>query len=59
VPVNKISQFEEDLLYYVAQNHPELKKELAAKPKIDDALAAQLKQIITTFKEKGGFGAKP
>jgi F-type H+-transporting ATPase subunit alpha len=59
VPVNKISQFEEDLLYYVAQNHPELKKELAAKPKIDDALAAQLKQIITTFKEKGGYGAKP
>lgn len=59
VPVNKISQFEEDLLYYVEQNHPELKKELAAKPKIDDALAAQLKQIITTFKEKGGYGAKP
>jgi F-type H+-transporting ATPase subunit alpha len=59
VPVNKVTQFEEDLLYYVAQHHPELKKELAAKPKIDDALATQLKQIITTFKEKGGYGAKP
>jgi F-type H+-transporting ATPase subunit alpha len=59
VPVNKISRFEEDLLYYVAQNHPEVKKELATKGKIDDALAAQLKQIITTFKQKGGYGAQP
>jgi F-type H+-transporting ATPase subunit alpha len=59
VPVNKVSQFEEDLLYYVAQHHPEMKKELGAKPKIDEALAAQLKQIITTFKQKGGYGAQP
>jgi len=59
VPVNKISQFEEDLLYYVAQHQPELKKELTTKGKIDDALASQLKQIITTFKEKMGYGAKP
>lgn len=59
VQVNKISQFEEDLLYYVAQHHPELKKELTTKPKIDDALAGQLKQIITTFKQKMGYGAQP
>jgi F-type H+-transporting ATPase subunit alpha len=59
VPVNKVSQFEEDLLYYVAQHHPEMKKELGAKPKIDEALTAQLKQIITTFKQKGGYGAQP
>jgi F-type H+-transporting ATPase subunit alpha len=59
VAVNKISQFEEDLLYYVTQHHPELKKELTTKGKIDDALAAQLKQTITTFKEKMGYGAKP
>ena len=59
VPVNKIGQFEEDLLYYATQHHPELKKELATKGKIDDALATQLKQIITTFKQKGGYGAQP
>jgi F-type H+-transporting ATPase subunit alpha len=57
VPVNKVRQFEEDLLFYVAQHHPELKKELATKGKIDDAFATQLKQIIATFKQKMGYGA--
>jgi len=59
VPVNKVRQFEEDLLFYVAQHHPELKKELAAKGKIDDAFATQLKQIIATFKQKMGYEAQP
>ncbi len=58
VPVNKIRQFEEDLLHYVAQHHPEAKKDIVAKSKIDDAFSAQLKQIITTFKEKMGYGGK-
>jgi F-type H+-transporting ATPase subunit alpha len=57
IPVNKVRQFEEDLLFYVAQHHPELKKELVAKGKIDDAFATQLKQIIATFKQKMGYGA--
>ncbi|MEW6245795.1 MAG: F0F1 ATP synthase subunit alpha [Nitrospirota bacterium] len=58
VPVNKIRQFEEDLLHYVAQHHPEVKKDIVAKSKIDDAFGAQLKQIITAFKQKMGYGGK-
>ncbi len=58
VPVNKIRQFEEDLLHYVAQHHPEVKKDIVAKSKIDDAFSAQLKQIITAFKQKMGYGQK-
>ncbi|WP_447978795.1 F0F1 ATP synthase subunit alpha [Candidatus Nitrospira bockiana] len=57
VPVDKIRQFEDDLLHYVAQHHPQVKKDLVAKSKIDDAFAAELKQIITTFKQKMGYGA--
>src|SRR5579884_769111 len=58
VPVNKIRQFEEDLLHYVAQHHPEVKKDIVTKSKIDDAFGAQLKQIITAFKQKMGYGGK-
>ncbi len=58
VPVNKIRQFEEDLLHYVAQHHPEVKKDIVAKNKIDDAFGALLKQIITAFKQKMGYGGK-
>jgi F-type H+-transporting ATPase subunit alpha len=58
VPVNKVRRFEEDLLFYVSQHHPDLKKELATKGKIDDAFATQIKQIIATFKEKMGYGAR-
>ncbi len=58
VPVNKIRQFEEDLLQYVAQHHPEVKKDIVVKSKIDDAFSAQLKQIITVFKQKMGYGQK-
>ncbi len=58
IPVNKIRQFEEDLLHYVAQHHPEVKKDIVVKSKIDDAFSAQLKQIITMFKQKMGYGQK-
>jgi F-type H+-transporting ATPase subunit alpha len=58
VAVRKIREFEDELLRYVAQHHPEIKKTLTTKPKIDDALAAELKQIIVTFKQKMGFGAQ-
>ena len=58
VPVNKVRQFEEDLLHYVTQQHPEIKKEVVAKAKIDDAFGGQLKEIIKTFKQKMGYGEK-
>jgi F-type H+-transporting ATPase subunit alpha len=59
VPPDKIRQFEEDLHRHVTEHHPQIKKDLATKNKIDEAFGAQLKQIITTFKQKMGYGAKP
>ena len=59
VPVDKIRQFEEDLLHYVTQHHPQIKKDVVTKGKIDEAFAAELKQIMTTFKQKMGYGANP
>jgi F-type H+-transporting ATPase subunit alpha len=58
VAVDKVRQFEEDLLHYVTQHHPELRKEIASISKIDDAVGTKLKQMITTFKQKMGYGAK-
>ncbi len=59
VPVDKVRQFEEDLLHYVTQHHPDLRKEIATISKIDDAVGAKLKQMIAAFKLKMGYGAKP
>jgi len=58
VPVDKVLEFETDLLHYVQQNHPELKKEIASIGKIDDKVTGRLKEIIATFKQKMGYGAK-
>ncbi len=57
VPLDKIRQFEEELLRYAAEHQPQMKKDLVAKPKIDEAVGGQLKQIITEFKGKMGYGA--
>ena len=53
-----MQQFEADLLHYVQQHHPELKKELASIGKIDDKVAGRLKEIIAAFKQKMGYGGK-
>src|SRR4029078_3210064 len=58
VPVDRVQQFEGDLLHYIQQNHAELKKEVASIGKIDDKVAARLKEMIVTFKQKMGYGAK-
>ncbi|MDH4085662.1 MAG: F0F1 ATP synthase subunit alpha [Nitrospira sp.] len=58
VPVDKVLQFEADYLHYVQQNHAELKKEVTTIGKIDDKVGGRLKEIITTFKQKMGYGAK-
>ena len=55
---SKVRQFEEDLIHYMSQQHPEVKKEVVSKSKIDDALGNQLKEIIKTFKQKMGYGEK-
>ncbi|MSQ77237.1 MAG: F0F1 ATP synthase subunit alpha [Nitrospiraceae bacterium] len=58
VAVDKVRQFEEDLLHYVTQQHPELRKEITSISKIDDAVGLKLKQMLATFKQKMGYGAK-
>jgi F-type H+-transporting ATPase subunit alpha len=58
VPVDKVQQFEADLLHHVHQHHPELKKDIASIGKIDDKVAGRLKEILATFKQKMGYGAK-
>ncbi|TLY24753.1 MAG: F0F1 ATP synthase subunit alpha, partial [Nitrospirae bacterium] len=59
VPVDQVQQFEADLLHYVQQHHHELKKEIASIGKIDDKVAGRLKELLATFKQKMGYGAKP
>jgi F-type H+-transporting ATPase subunit alpha len=54
-----VQQFEADLLHYVQQHHPELKKEIASIGKIDDKVGGRLKEILAAFKHKMGYGAKP
>src|SRR5690348_17331632 len=58
VPVDKVQQFEGDFLHYVQQHHPDLKKEIASIGKIDDKVGGRLKELLTTFKQKMGYGAK-
>jgi len=58
VPVDQVLQFETDFLRYVQQHHMDLKKEIASISKIDDKVKERLKDIITTFKQKMGYGAK-
>ena len=58
VPVDKVLQFEADLLHYVAQNHQDMRKDIATVGKIDDKVGGKLKEIIATFKQKMGYGAK-
>jgi len=58
VAVDKVQQFEADYLRYVQQHHPDLKKEITSISKIDDKVGERLKEILTTFKQKMGYGAK-
>ncbi|MCW5616440.1 MAG: F0F1 ATP synthase subunit alpha [Rhodocyclaceae bacterium] len=58
VPVDKVQQFEADFLHHVQQNYPDLKKEVASIGKIDDKVGSRLKDILSTFKQKMGYGGK-
>ena len=58
IAVDRVQQFEEDFLRYVQQHHPDLKKEIGSIAKIDDKVAGRLKEILVTFKQKMGYGAK-
>jgi F-type H+-transporting ATPase subunit alpha len=55
VPVNKIREFEQDLMAYVKEKHASIRDEVKTKKKIDDEFGGQLKQIITEFKKSKGY----
>ena len=55
VPVNKIRDFEKDLMTYIKEKHANLGSEVKSKKKIDDEFGGQLKQIITEFKKSKGY----
>ncbi|MGE3154973.1 MAG: F0F1 ATP synthase subunit alpha [Nitrospiraceae bacterium] len=58
VPVNKIRQFEEDFLAYVKQKHQQIRQDVTAKGKIDDAFGGELKKMLTSFKQEYGYTTK-
>ena len=55
VPVDKIREFEQDLIAYVKEKHAMIRDEVKSKKKIDDEFGGQLKQIITEFKKTKGY----
>ncbi len=55
VPVNKVREFEEGLLAYVKERHPQLREDIVAKKKIDDEFGGQLKQVIADYKKTKQF----
>ena len=55
VPVNKIREFEKDLMAYIKEKHGAIRDEVKNKKKIDDEFGGQLKQIITEFKKSKGY----
>ncbi len=55
VPVNKIKEFEQELLGYVKTKYSQIRDDVKSKKKIDDEFGGQLKQIITDFKKSKGY----
>ncbi len=52
VPVNKVRQFEEELLEYVKREQAQIQRDIVAKGKLDDELTAELKKMLAAFKSK-------
>ncbi len=55
VPVNRVRQFEEELLAYVTREHPKIQRDIVAKGKLDDELTTDLRNMLTKFKSKLGY----
>ena len=55
VPVTKVRAFEEGLLTYIKERHPQLREEVVARKKIDDEFGGQLKQVISEYKKTKQF----
>ena len=55
VPVNKVREFEEGLLAFIKERHPQLREAVVTKKKIDDEFGGQLKQAIAEYKQTKQF----
>jgi F-type H+-transporting ATPase subunit alpha len=58
VPVAKVRLFEEELLEYFTEKHPEIQREIVSKGKLDDELIIKLKETIGSFKTTLRYLAK-
>jgi F-type H+-transporting ATPase subunit alpha len=50
VPVAKVRLFEQELLEYFTEQHPEIQREIVSKGKLDEELIIKLKATIGSFK---------
>ncbi|MDD3576262.1 MAG: F0F1 ATP synthase subunit alpha, partial [Halothiobacillus sp.] len=55
IPVDKINDFETALHDYAATNAKDLAEKIGDNGNFNDEIAAQLKQVIETFKAKGVY----
>lgn len=55
VPVNKIREFEQNLLAFIKEKYPKIREDIVTKKKIDDEFGGKLKSIITEFKTSKGY----
>ncbi|GJL70314.1 MAG: hypothetical protein NPIRA06_29490 [Nitrospirales bacterium] len=55
VPVNKIREFEQNLLAFIKEKYPNIREEVVTKKKIDDEFGGKLKNIVSEFKQSKGY----
>ncbi|MBA3612919.1 MAG: F0F1 ATP synthase subunit alpha [Nitrospirales bacterium] len=55
VPVNKIREFEQNLLAFIKEKYPNIREDIVTKKKIDDEFGGKLKSIISEFKTSKGY----
>lgn len=55
VPVNKIREFEHNLLAFIKEKYPNIREDIVTKKKIDDEFGGTLKSIISEFKTSKGY----
>ena len=52
IPVDKVAEFEAQLLKHYRDEHPETRAKLAAEKKLTDELDAKMKEIVGNFKKR-------
>ena len=52
LPLNKVADFEEQLLKHMRDEHPEIRQEIIDKRELSDALVAKIKDVIAKFKAR-------